>query len=307
MVSEETIRTRVKRGNIFVDRQGSQPVLPDVIEKVFADVVVVMSKICHPLCVHEIVAFDNSLIQKSENQEKVFEWKSRMFHVLPSAKCMKLGYGWWRGFSRRFCDVLVVKRGDKFSSDRSEWSKYNYIKQMYDAIYENLVKTRIAVTLTEPVFMNADGNTVYNPEGQLLDDIDNMHPNHPLGLPCKTKMIHPGCNTNQKKDGYYGGQKFACGRGMTPKQFCSTSDRHFTMLGITASNGYPVLCVVIFASDKKTGVNANWSEGIDITVDPVLNKNGEILLSEVNFGQGKYFPSGPQCFFCGKKIPYLLL
>jgi hypothetical protein len=316
MVSEETIRTRVKRGNIVVERQGSRPVLPDVIEKVIADVVVVMSKIRHPLCVHEIVAFANSLIEKSEYQEKVFEWKSRMYHDLPSEKCMKLGYGWWRGFKQRFSDVVAVKRGEKFSSDRSEWSKYNYIKQMYDAIYENLVKARIAVTLPEPVFLNADGNIVDNPEGQLFDDIDNNHPNRPLGLPCETKMIHPeyllffdetGCNTNQKKDGHYGGQKFACGRGMTPKQICSTRDRHFTVLGITASTGDPVLCVVIFASDKKTGVNANWAEGIDITVNPVMDENGEILLSEVNFGQGKYFPSGPQCCFRGKTIPYLPL
>jgi hypothetical protein len=84
---------------------------------------------------------------------------------------MKLGYGWWRGFSRRFSNVLVLKRGETDSSDRSEWSKYNYIKQMYKVIYEILVKAKIAVTLPEPVFMIADGNTADNLEGKLFDNI----------------------------------------------------------------------------------------------------------------------------------------
>jgi hypothetical protein len=84
---------------------------------------------------------------------------------------------------------------------------------------------------------------------------------------------------------------------MTPKQICSTRDCHFTVLGLTASSGNPVLCVVIFASDKSNGVVANWTEGIDIMVDPVKDESREIILSEINFGEGKYFPSGPTCNF----------
>jgi hypothetical protein len=94
---------------------------------------------------------------------------------------------------------------------------------------------------------------------------------------------------------------------MTLKQICSTRDRHFTVLGLTAATGDPILCVVIFALEKNHGVVANWLEGIDIMVDPVKNENGEIILREVNFGEGKYFPSGPTCCFCGKTIPYLPL
>jgi hypothetical protein len=116
-----------------------------------------------------------------------------------------------------------------------------------------------------------------------------------------------GCNTNQKKDGNNGGEKFVCGRGTTPKQKVSTRDKHFTVLGVTAATGEPVLCVVIFASDKE-GVSANWATGMDITVDPEQDEFGKIDINdEKNFGKDKYFPSGPTCNFRGKKIPYLPL
>jgi hypothetical protein len=169
---------------------------------------------------------------------------------------------------------------------------------MYDVDYRNMVLPKIAVDLPEKVFIDANGKVVENNEGLLYFDFNSNHPNSPLGLPCDSKLIHPeyllffdetGCNTNQKKDGYFGGQKFACGKGMTPKQICSTRDRHFSVLGLTASTGDSVLCVVIFASEKQNGVVKNWLEGIDVMVDPVKDINGEIILSEVNFREGKVF------------------
>jgi hypothetical protein len=316
LVPQETIRTRCKRGNLVVERYGRRPVLPPSVESVIVDTVVAMSKIRHPLSVFEIVEFANSIIEKTEYQEQVIEWKKKMSPNLPNAAVEKLGYGWWRGFSKRYYHLMVVKRGEKFASDRSEWSKYSYISQMYDVIYRNMVDAGIAVNLEEELWMDPSGNVVANENRILNFEIDNNEPARPLGLPCNQKLIHPefflffdetGCNTNQKKDGHYGGQKFACGRGMTPKQICATRDRHFTVLGLTAASGDSVLCVVIFASEKNNGVVANWAEGIDIMVDPVKDENGEIILSELNFGEGKYFPSGPTCLFRGKRIPYLPL
>jgi hypothetical protein len=78
--------------------------------------------------------------------------------------------------------------------------------------------------------------------------------------------------------------------------------RHFTALGLAAATRDPVLCVVIFASDK-----SNWAEAIEIMGDPLKDEKGEIFLSELNFGEGKYFPSSTTCLFCGKSIPYLPL
>jgi hypothetical protein len=113
-----------------------------------------------------------------------------------------------------------------------------------------------------------------------------LDPTNTLGLPCDTQLIHPqyllffdetGCNTNQKKDGHYGGEKFVCTRGTTPKQMVSTSDKHFTVLGLTASTGEPVLCVIIFASENEQGVSATWVTGIDMTVIPEKMGMGKLI------------------------------
>jgi hypothetical protein len=262
-----------------------------------------MAKMRQPLSVSEIIEFSNSLIEKSQYQDNIIEWKQNNFKDLPPEKMGTLGYGWWRGFSQRFEDLVVVKRGEKFASDRSEWSTEANIKQMYEVLYENMVRAGIASKLDTPVYKNAIGEIVEDPK-------------QALGLICEYELLHPdhliffdetGCNTNQKKDGHNGGQKFVCGRNMTPKQIAATRDKHFTVLGLTAATGEPVLCVVVFASESKHGVVADWAQGIDITVIPEKDENGEVIVDDVNFGDGKYWPGGPTCIFRGKELKYLPL
>jgi hypothetical protein len=294
-----------------VTKVGRPSMLPELVEKVIVDIVLTMAKIRHPLCVQEIIELANSVVEKTVYEDQVKAWKIKHNRDFRDDETFKLGHSWWHGFSQRNKHLLVVKRGAKFASNRSEWSKYIYISQMYDEIYKNMLSARIAVALPHPVFMDAEGNIVANAEENLNFEIDVNQPNRPLGLACDIKVTHPehllffdetGCNTNHKKDGHFTGQKFACGRGMTPKQICSTRDRHFTVLGLTASSGDPVLCVVIFASDKTDGVIANWTEGIDIMVDPVKDENGEIDLSDINFGKGKIFHLAQHVNSVGKRF-----
>ena len=54
-------------------------------------------------------------------------------------------------------------------------------------------------------------------------------------------------------------------------------------------------------------MKGDWITGIDATLFPVLDKNGEPVLGKVNFGLGKFYPGGPSCMFRGKRVPYLLL
>ena len=250
-----------------------------------------------PLAVSEVIEFTNSLVKDTKYEEIIKNFKEITYHNLPEDKLGEIGYGWWKGFRRRYHDLLVTKRGVKFAVDRSEWSTEHWIRQMYDEVYKNMVNAGIAKKVDEPVYFDINGVVV--------DDQQKA-----FGLPCEYVVTHPdhliffdetGCNTNQKKDGHKGGQKFVCGRGMTPKIISATRDKHFTVLGLTAGTGEPVLCVVVFASEKKHGVVADWAEGIDITVKPVTDENGENILDEVNFGNGKYMPSGPTCFFRGKQ------
>ena len=126
-----------------------------------------------------------------------------------------------------------------------------------------------------------------------------------FGLKCTHKLIHPeyvlfadevGSNTNQKEDGNYGGDKRLAKRGSTPKQMCSSSDAHWTLLGFTDANGQPVMCGIIFKADTLT---AEERLGLDIFAD-VIEPQDDIV---ANYGPGKRFPGPPRCYVRGIEAP----
>lgn len=303
MVSSETIRNRANAcKDPFANHPGTNsPLAP--IEEAICDILIQMGRIRQPLSVTESINLANSLIKGSEIQNSLIEFKKQHYKNSPLEQCGRIDYGWWIGFMRRFEHRLVTKRGERFEANRSDWSKEVYIKQMYDVIYDNMLEARIAIALDDPVYMDQHGNVV-----------DENDPSR-LGMQCDIKILYPeyllfadetGCNTSQKKDGHYGGRKLVGERGTTPKTIASSTDKHFTVLGFTAASGDPVLCVVIFAGDRNT-MPGNWTAGIDIQVPPVMDEEGRILLEEVNFGPGKFYPGGPVCIFREKVVPYLPL
>ena len=65
-----------------------------------------------------------------------------------------------------------------------------------------------------------------------------------------------------------------------------------------------VCCVIIFQS-KQEAVPIDWRTGIDYTVEPVKDADGNIIF-EANLGEGKFYPGGPTCNYLGKEVPCLV-
>ena len=106
-------------------------------------------------------------------------------------------------------------------------------------------------------------------------------------------------------DGQIGGSKFVVPHGSIPLIQGNTSNHRATIPPLVAATGEPVVCAVIFASDRPQ-IDASWHSGISITVDPIVNSNNSVdAYNRNNFGPGKYFPMGPVCTFRGKKIQTL--
>jgi CRISPR/Cas system CMR subunit Cmr4 (Cas7 group RAMP superfamily) len=80
MVSTETIRTCVKCAKITVQQRGAPPILPKSVEKLIAEIELEMQKIQQPLS--ETIKFAKSLIEGSEYQEKIKQWKTSMVYLL---------------------------------------------------------------------------------------------------------------------------------------------------------------------------------------------------------------------------------
>ena len=83
----------------------------------------------------------------------------------------------------------------------------------------------------------------------------------------------------------------------------SRYDRHFTVLGFTALDGSPVLCMVIIA-----GVQQKYEveTGLDIKAKIVGDPTDKYFFQK-NRGKGKMFPMGPECITArGKTTPCLV-
>ena len=85
----------------------------------------------------------------------------------------------------------------------------------------------------------------------------------------------------------------------------SDSDHKFTVLPFTSASGDSVYCVIIFQSNSDSGgVTIQWRMGIDRTINPIRNSDGEIDVAQ-NLGCGKFHPSGPKCEYNGKEVDCL--
>ena len=257
-----------------------------------------MAHIRQPLTSTEGLALANSIIKDQDLGDALENFKKQRSLGSIISDLQTLGPKYWANFLKRNAQKLQSKQNQKFAKDQAEWSKYSYIARMYDHIYERFKEAKVAINC-EPTYRNR--------KGQIVDKSDQY------GELVNLKIIKPsyvlfagktGCNTSQAKDKNCGGEKFLCKKGQTPLEKSCTGDHHFTMLPITSANGQPVICVVIFQSQKKDQrVPTHWHSGLDVTVTPKRDHNGNIAVDEQNFGgRGKLYPNGPVCNFLGRKF-----
>ena len=78
-----------------------------------------------------------------------------------------------------------------------------------------------------------------------------------------------GGSTSQKGDGHIGDELLICAKGMEPQKKINTKDKHFTLLGLTALNGDPVMCIIIFAGKQEHAV-------VETGMDVFADQEGEV-------------------------------
>ena len=193
--------------------------------------------------------------------------------------------------------LLVSKRGNKYELNRHNWTTYAYFGHMYTHIYGEMIFASVAELLSKPIWMDRNGNECHKSEA--------------LGCQVTHRLCHPelcfvddevGGNISMKGDGNIGGQKLCTKQGTIPYKKASHTDKKFIIIGLTSLNGKPVMCVLIIQ-----GKNPNLSieTCIDVTIKPDGNPK-DIDFFFNNNGEGKYFPGGPVCNYCGKNIPTII-
>ena len=247
-----------------------------------------------PMKPSETIEFANSLIKESTIQQSVTK-----FH----ASCRThpktlLGRGWFAGFMRRQKEVLSSRKGTRKHNTRQDWTTYDNIENMYELIYKQMVDAGIAQHLPE------DEHYWVDKAGEVVDTSEQA-----AGNKCTIELTHPewllfgdevGTDTAQDDDGHIGGQTYLSYRGRKIELTSSKASGRFTLMGLTAASGDPVMCIVIMAG-KEVGIAEVL--GYDHQAETPYDTTKEL---DENCGPGKALPGLPTCTFRGKEVPALL-
>jgi hypothetical protein len=302
-VSNQTLKTRLKRKQLSLPLDNKNgPLTPLAsIEPNLVNMAKQMAKCRIPLTCGQGIMMINSCIEGTESQKKLIEFKQRIKSDQDSDSLGTVGSGYWKAFLKRHANELELKKAVKYELERDNFVTYANFSEMYDAIEDLLVNVaKVADKLPEPVWMNENGEVVMELESC------GMKNTIKINFPelCIT-LDEVGGNTSMMKDGNIGGSLYIVPKGTECQQKASKKDKKFTVLGLTAFSGDPVMCVVII--DAKTrdlytevGVDPNTPHSIHLNDD-----NGLELLID-NIGPGKMFPGGPTCIFKEKEIPCMV-
>ena len=293
-----TAISRIRRGNLTAC--GNNSPLQNV-EKHFIHILLCMAKINKSLRPFESLQLINDCIEGTPVQQELIKWKLRRNIYFESTTDLgHVGQSNWRPFLKKNAHILRCKNGRKYSVDRSNFSTYINIFDMYEHIEKVLLESGLATQFPQPIWMDKDGNLV-------VDELD------AFGMKCTIDITRPdiifvcdevGCNLSQEGDNAIGGSKFVTGKDDQAYNQASIRDSHFTCLGITNLEGETVLCVILFTGKKRnimveTGID--WVDNDNIDGDETHDEEFDFF--ERNFGDGKLFPGGYTCTFKGKQIP----
>ena len=310
-VKYDLVRKRINRKKINKPveepRFGPCRTLNSDIEKKIVCVLKSKSEIGLPLSVGECLPTINELIQDENLQSQIKFIQTRVHGRCTNDPMIgKLGEGWFRNFCQRYKDEIKSKKGRQFDVYRSNFTTFSNFRLMYENVENSMIRCGVAERRDVPVYVNDFG--------EIVDELE------ATGYKSSTNLTHPelcfafdevGCNTSMAKDGNVAGRRYMCAAQNQQRIIGSKKDKHFTVIGVTAFDGTPVMCVVII-----DGKERNLLTEVGIDLDTVtLDGNGKDLVYPANldedfiinnFGHGKRFPGGPVCRYKDTEVPCMV-
>ena len=138
-ISIETVRIRVKRGNLDGFNPSQQSPIKDI-EPVICQFCIYLGKMGRPLTKSTIIELANDLIHETEYKKTVKDCKE----LRKLKQTETLSEAWYRGFLQRYSDELT-RSGIKIKDvKRNTWVTKENFSNMYENIYETMVEAGIA-------------------------------------------------------------------------------------------------------------------------------------------------------------------
>ena len=123
-----------------------------------------------------------------------------------------------------------------------------------------------------------------------VDDVNGCRVTHTITRPemclCGDEV---GGNICMAGDGHVGGELFLAEKGTIPQNKTSKTNKRFTLIGLTAFTGEPVICIIILQGKQP---KADIEAGIDILVPPIGDTSDPDFFTN-NYGPRKYMTGPP--------------
>ena len=302
-MSYNLFKQRVKRKALTRDPElasrGKSLLLPIHVEKQIVELLNQLAEMNVPLTVGQTLPFINDLC--SDHTIHSYIKKNRMNDqnwLGDEPNICKLGEKWFKNFLKRYKHMVRPQKPCTYDMHKKNYTTFVNFNQMYLNCEEAMISSGVAARRDVPVWVNE--------KGEIVDEKDST------GYKSSAILTYPeycfafdetGNNTSMEKDGNIGNTK-VMGPTYAKTRACSSlKDKHFTVLGVTAFTGEPVLCVVIIEGETRnllveTGVVLDAQEESDDVVDMDL-------LSTIQMNNEK-FPGGPTCEYKGKKLPCMV-
>jgi hypothetical protein len=264
------------------------------------------SKIGQPLTHEQVLALAISLIEGTDVAAQVINWKKKYSQYYNNQPL--LGKNWYNAsFMVRHHEIL--RRGKARTKDinRQEWVTYKNFSNMYETVYETMVRAGVAKKLPEAVWFDEDSSNIVLNEEEAFGEKSQYVLEHPEYC---VYVDETGSNTNQKQDGHLGGRRFVLPVGKTEVgRVGAINNLHFTTLVFTAATGLPIMVALILKSEKSADeIPINWKLGVDWTKLNGRTRDGEEIVAtnaiiDLYADNEDAMCGGPVCTFRNKNIP----
>ena len=138
-ISFETVRSRVRRGNILgYNPQQSSPMHD--IEPLIFEFCVRLAKMGKPLTKTTVIELANSLVSGTEYESKISDCKN----LRKLNQSQKLGSAWYKGFLKCYSDDLSRSGSVIKDIKQRTWVTHDNFENMYENVYKTMVEAGIA-------------------------------------------------------------------------------------------------------------------------------------------------------------------
>jgi hypothetical protein len=159
-ISIETAISRTKVGRkLKVNHRGTYSTMIGIEAHLLA-AILRRAALRQPVYCGEGLELANSMIEGTQSQLALMEWKKNLKNGPNDNSFGTLGQRYWQKICRRNADVIASKKAVRFDSKRDDWCRLENFADIYDGVYNKLVESGLIEVLEHEMRRDIHNNVM---------------------------------------------------------------------------------------------------------------------------------------------------